>query len=727
MHKSNFIKQLLYFVALLPIHLFAQTNSLNWDTDGNSYTSLEANKIIRIVLPSMQKTVIVDTTLLKPSPQLKALKIRSYQFSVDGKKVLIYTNSKKVWRQDTRGDYWVLTLDSKELIQIGKNKPVSSLMFAKFSPDGLKVAYVSGHNLYVEDLTKHTTKPLTTDGTTKLINGTFDWVYEEEFNCRDGFQWSPDSKAIAYWQINANTIRDYLMLNTTDSIYSQVVPVEYPKVGEKPSACKVGVVTIGTAKTVWMNVAGEATNNYIPRMAWRDNTNELLIQQLNRKQNESKLIVCDAATGKTKTIYTETDEAWINVQNNGINNKGWNWLNKGTAFLWESEKDGWNHVYSINKEGKETLITTGEYDVIELLAYNEATNIMYFTASPDNATQQYLYKTTLDGKGKAERLSPINQAGTHNYNISPTGKFAEHQFSSSIVFPVSEIIALPEHKAINDASDIEPKIAKQKPSKKKVAFLKLTTEDNVTVDAWMVKPYDFDSTKKYPIVFLVYTEPASATVRDNFGAGNNGLYTGDMAKDGYIYVSIDGRGTPSPKGRAWRKAIYRKIGQINIRDQAMAAKELLKRPYIDPTRVAVHGWSGGGSTTLNLLFQYPEIYQTGIAVAAVANQLSYDNIYQERYMGIPQENREDFVQGSPITHAKNLKGNLLYIHGTGDDNVHYQNAEMLVNELIKHNKQFQFMAYPNRSHGIYEGEGTRRHLNTLFTNYLKQYCPPGGR
>jgi dipeptidyl-peptidase-4 len=228
-------------------------------------------------------------------------------------------------------------------------------------------------------------------------------------------------------------------------------------------------------------------------------------------------------------------------------------------------------------------------------------------------------------------------------------------------------------------------------------------------------------------VFFVYTEPASATVKDTYYAGMNNMYIGDMAKDGYIYVSIDGRGTPSPKGREWRKAIYRSIGQINIRDQAMAAKALLKNKYIDPTRVAVHGWSGGGSTTLNLLFQYPEIYQTGIAVAAVANQLTYDNIYQERYMGIPQENREDFVKGSPITYAKNLKGNLLYIHGTGDDNVHYQNAEQLVNELIKYNKQFQFMAYPNRSHGIYEGEGTRAHLNTLFTNYLKQYCPPGGR
>jgi dipeptidyl-peptidase 4 len=247
------------------------------------------------------------------------------------------------------------------------------------------------------------------------------------------------------------------------------------------------------------------------------------------------------------------------------------------------------------------------------------------------------------------------------------------------------------------------------------------------MDAWMVKPTNFDATKKYPIVFFVYTEPWGQNVKDEYGVANNFLYKGNMADDGYIYISIDNRGTPVPKGRAWRKSVYRKIGLVNIRDQAMAAKEIFKFPYVDTSRVAVWGWSGGGSATLNLMFQYPEIYKTGIAIAAVGNELTYDNIYQERYMGLPQENKEDFIKGSPITYAKNLQGNLLYIHGTGDDNVHYQNAEMLLNELIKYNKQFQFMPYPNRSHGIFEGEGTREHLQTLYTNYLRQHCPPGGR
>lgn len=258
-------------------------------------------------------------------------------------------------------------------------------------------------------------------------------------------------------------------------------------------------------------------------------------------------------------------------------------------------------------------------------------------------------------------------------------------------------------------------------------FFTIKTADNVEMDGWMVKPTNFDAKKKYPLVFFVYSGPAGTTVNDTYNSSRNKHYKGNMADDGYIYISLDNRGTPAPKGRAWRKSIYRKIGVVNINDQAMAAKEILKWDFVDAERVAVWGHSGGGSATLNLLFRYPEIYKTGISLAAVANQLTYDNIYQERYMGLPQENGEDFIKGSPVTYAKNLEGNLLYIHGIGDDNVHYQNAEMLVNELIKYNKQFQFMPYPNRTHSIREAEGTEEHLSTLYTNYLKLHCPPGAR
>ena len=258
-------------------------------------------------------------------------------------------------------------------------------------------------------------------------------------------------------------------------------------------------------------------------------------------------------------------------------------------------------------------------------------------------------------------------------------------------------------------------------------FFEITTVDNVTMEGWIVKPKNLDVNKKYPVLFYFYSEPAGQTGVNRYGAGNNGLYDGNLSEDGYVYVTFDGRGTPSPKGRAWRKAIYRNIGRINVRDMAMGAKAVFEKyDFIDTTRVAVHGWSGGGTATLNCLFQYPEIFHTGIAVAAVANQLTYDNIYQERYMGDPKETYQDYVDGSPIKYAKNLKGNLLYIHGTGDDNVHYQNAEMLANELIKHKKVFYMLSYPNRSHGIRE-DNAYPHVRLMFTDFLRKNCPPGGK
>ncbi|HEU5289646.1 MAG TPA: DPP IV N-terminal domain-containing protein, partial [Cyclobacteriaceae bacterium] len=614
-------------------------------------------------------------------------------------------------------------------------RPESSLMFAQFSPDGSKVAYVSEYNIYVEDLASASIKALTTDGNRKFINGTFDWVYEEEFACRDGIRWSPDSKSIAYWQLDASGTRDYFMINNTDNVYPTVIPVEYPKAGQDPSSCKIGVVDIATAKTTWMNIPGDPRQHYIVRLEFIPGTNDFLIQQLNRKQNESKIIRCQALTGNATTINTESDKAWVDVYTpTSVENAydvdfkhNFDWLSGGKEILWPSEKDGWRHLYRIGSDGKkDVLVTTGNFDVMAVKNIDEKNGFVYFLASPTNATQKYLYRTKLDGKGKAELVTPAGLSGTHNYDISPNGKFATHTFSNSYTKPASELISLPKHASLDAASGIQSNLASLE-EEKVTEFFKVKTEDGIEMDGWMVKPKNFDPAKKYPVLFYVYTEPWGQNVTDTYGVSQNYLYVGDSREDGYIYISIDNRGTPVPKGAAWRKSIYKKVGIVNIRDQAMAAKEILKWPFVDAERIAVWGWSGGGSATLNLMFQYPEIYKTGIAVAAVANQLTYDNIYQERYMGLPQESMEDFKNGSPMTYAKNLQGNLLYIHGTGDDNVHYQNAEMLINELVKYNKKFQFMAYPNRTHSISEGKGTFEHLAGLFTDYLREHCPPGGK
>jgi len=700
----------------------------HWTPDGNGYYANEGSDIVKYDLPAFTKTVVAERKLFTPEGKTSAITIRNFFPSEDGKKILVYTNSKKVWRYDTRGDYWVLNMADNSFKQLGKTLPASSLMFAKLSPDGTKAAYVSGHNIYVEDLSSGTMTQLTKDGTAKLINGTFDWAYEEEFGCRDGFRWSPDSKNIAFWQIDATRIRNYLLINNTDSIYSFTIPVEYPKVGEDPSACKIGVVNVANAETKWMNVPGDAVQHYIPRMEWAGNSNELIIQQLNRKQQESNIMLLNVKTGDAKTIYTETDKAWVDIKSrwDDDNPAGWDWLNKGKDFLWVSEKDGWRHIYVVSRDGKkETLVTKGNYDMISLEAIDEKNGFVYFMASPNNATQQYLYRTPLNGNGKLELVSPADQKGTHRYSITPNAAFADHSFSNASTPPEKDWVKLPSNEVIKT----EKKNKAPMPTNEagKVSFFTVTTEDGVTMDGWKIMPDNFDSTKKYPVVFYVYTEPGATTVSDSYGSAGTFLYGGDMAADGYIQISLDGRGTPSPKGAEWRKSIYRKVGILNIRDQAMAAKKIIQWGYVDTTRIAVWGWSGGGSTTLNLLFQYPDIYKTGVAIAPVAYRLSYDNIYEERYMGLPQENKDDYIKASAITYAKGLKGNLLVIHGTGDDNVHYQNTEMLINELVRYNKQFQLMSYPNRTHSISEGRGTFTHLATLFTNYIKQYCPGGGK
>jgi dipeptidyl-peptidase 4 len=728
------IKTILFLLLILfiPVGANSQTGEIKWSDDGNSYFRIEKNELIQYTLPDNKPTMMLSREEITPKGSTNPLQLSYFSFSGDQQKVLLFTNTKRVWRLKTKGDYWILDRKSGSLAQLGKTLPQSSLMFAKFSPDGNSVAYVSESNIYVENLITNEIKALTKDGSTTLINGTFDWAYEEEFACRDGFRWSPDSKEIAYWQIDASSIKKFYLINNTDSIYSKVIPIEYPKVGQKPSVCRVGVVKVADGSTTWLRIPGDPAQNYIVRMEFIPSTDNLLTQQLNRKQNTSRLFISEASTGLSKMIMEERDSAWVDIYQPGnpysidFTNK-FIWLNETRSILWDSEKDGWRHLYQVSLEGKpEKRITNGNWDFSDITYIDHKKGYVYFMASPDNATQNYLYRTRLDGKGKAEMMSPASLKGTHSYSFSPNGKYASHSFSNSFTRPSREFITVSDQKPLNENKSISYRLDSLK-AKSGIEFFKIKTIDSVEMDGWMVKPVNFDPSKKYPVVFYVYTEPAEATVTDTYGSGRNMLYLGDMAKDGYIYISVDNRGTPAPKGAAWRKAIYRKIGQINIHDQAMAAKEILKWNFIDPERVAVWGWSGGGSATLNLLFQFPEIYKTGIAIAAVANELTYDNIYQERYMGLPQENKEDFIKGSPVTYAKNLKGNLLYIHGTGDDNVHYQNAEMLVNELVKYNKQFQFMAYPNRTHGLSEGEGTFVHLATLYTSFLKKNCPPGGR
>lgn len=702
---------------------------VEWLPDGNFYSisdsSLTIKKekdIFKVDPKTGNKTVLVSAENLIPQGSKDPISIENYSWSPDVTKMIIFTNGKRVWRYNTKGDYWVFDLTSKSLYQLGKSLPASSLMFAKISPDGTKAAYVSNHNIYVENLSTHEIKPLTTNGSNTMINGTFDWVYEEEFDCRDGFRWSPDSKRIAYWQLDASGVRDFYMINNTDSLYSYIIPVQYPKAGQTLSACRVGVISANGGETVWMKLQGDPRNNYVPRMDWAASSEELFIQYLNRLQNTNQVFLANASSGDLNNILTETDAAWLDPIDDV------KWLDKGKTFTWISERSGWKHIYTVSRDGKTVKpITSGNFDVMEIKLIDDVKGYVYYMASPDNSIQKYLYRIKLNGKGKPERLTPANFAGTNSYDISPNGTWATHSFSAVENPSEKYLISLPDHKIVKqlvDNAKLKANYAKLK--KLPVEFFKVTIEGNVDIDGMMIKPYNFDPTKKYPVLFYVYGEPASTTVNDRWGGSS--LWHLMLAQKGYIVITMDGRGTPAPKGREWRKSIYQKIGVLNSSDQAKAAVEVGKKfNFIDTDRFAIWGWSGGGSSTLNAMFRYPDIYKTGMAVAPVADISLYDAIYQERYAGIPQQSPESYTQGSPITFAKNLKGNLLIVHGTGDDNVHYQGTEKLINELIKYNKHYTMLSYPNRSHGIYEGKGTTMHLYTELTRYLLEHLEAGGK
>lgn len=701
---------------------------LRWFEGGEYYTTLENSKeypayrdIVKNKTSTSEKEVIVAAEWLIPTGEKTPINIENYFWSEDKTKLLIFTNSSRVWRYNTKGDYWVLDLPTKALKPLGgEQSPSSSLMFAKFSPDGNKVAYVMKHNIYVESLTDGKITPLTTDGNEEIINGTFDWAYEEEFSCRDGFRWSPDGSNIAYWRIDASGIKDFLLINNTDSIYSRVIPIQYPKAGEMPSECKVGIVSTAGGSTTWMKFPGDPKNSYIPRMIWNPDSRSILIQQLNRAQNHNKVMKGDLS-GTTKLIFEDKETAWLEVVDD------FNFLEDGKSFTWVSEKSGWKAAYTII-QGKETQITPKNQDMVSIQLLDEQAGWLYFIASPNNATQRYLYRTKLNGKDKAIRLSPSNETGTHSYQIAPDGKYARHTFSKSGVPPVINLISLPSHKKIKAfVTNNRLKAKVEELDKKPQEFFKIPTQDGTYLDAYMIKPTDFDPNKKYPILFHVYGEPWGQTVLDAWG-GSNYLWHLMLTQQGYLVMSIDNRGTPGPKGREWRKSVYGQIGVLSSRDQAEGAKWIMnKYDFVDKSKIGIWGWSGGGAMTLNMLFRYPDIYTTGMSVAPVTDQLLYDNIYQERYSGIPQLMPESYKKGSPVHFVKNLQGNLLLIHGTGDDNVHYQHTEVLINELIKHNKVFSLMSYPNRSHGIYEGKNTSRHLREILTSYLKRNLSSNGK
>lgn len=691
--------------------------SLRWLPDNQSYACVEDNPvtggqdIVRYQAKNGVRTVWVSANSLIPSGQRNPLPVSDYEWSSDHTKLLVFTNTKKVWRYHTRGDYWVLDINSGQLTQLGKNLKPSTLMFAKFSPDSKSVAYVSQNNIYVESLDNYVTEQLTFDGNDHTINGTFDWVYEEELSCRDGFRWSPDSRYIAYWQSDTRGTGTFYMINNIDSVYSELLPLPYPKVGTTNADVRIGVLETKTKTTRWFDIPGDGRNNYLARMDFIPESEEVFIQQLNRLQNTNKIYTGNVTTMELRHIMTDKDDAFLNIHDNI------KWLDNQESFTWTSEKDGWCHLYKVTRDGStEQLITHGHFDIIQVVNIDTHGGYVYYLASPENPVEQYLYRSRLDGTGQAERITPEGKDGFHVYQMSPHSQWAIHRYEKSGQFPQYHLVSLPDHKTVRvleDNAQVQQSYDKLGLVAKE--FFRIQIQET-QLDAWMIKPVDFDPNKKYPVIVYVYGEPAGATVQNKWDRYD--LWHQYMAQHGYVVVSIDPRGTKTPRGREWRKSIYEKIGIVAADDHAAAVEQLLRDcTYLDAERIGIWGWSGGGSMTLNCLFKYPHLYHTGIAIAFVSLQELYDTIYQERYMGLPTENTEGYRDGSPLNFAQNLEGNLLLIHGTADDNVHYQSFEMLVDRLIQYNKLFSVMTYPMRSHSINERENTSLHLYRTMEKY----------
>lgn len=691
-----------------------------WLESGSAYVTLETAEgadgpeLVRYDCATGARTVILGLDQLVPAGSEKPLRIENYEFEKGEKRLLLFTNGKRVWRSNTRGDYWVVNLEAGTLKQLGDKAPPSSLMFATFSPDGNKVAYVRENNLYVESLSDGSVTALTSDGSKTIVNGTSDWVYEEEFSLRHCFRWSPDSRHIAYWRFDSSGVETFYLINNTKALYPELTAIPYPKAGTTNSAVALNIVSVENGKTTPVAVVGDPRQIYIPRMDW-SSPKEIVYQQMNREQQENQVISANLH-GEIKQLFTDRDEAWLDVVDD------FHWFDDGQKFTWVSESSGWRQLVAVDRNGNTQAVTPSGMDILGVVRVDVASGWVFYNAAPGDPIRRYLYRSRLNGKGKPQRLTPADQPGFHSYQVAPGGKFAIQRYSTFGMPTITQLVSLPDHKLIRTLEDNQALIQSlAKLHLGPVEFFQVPAENGAAMDGWLIKPPNFDPSKQYPLLFFVYGEPWSQTVLDRWW-GNRGLFHQMLAAEGYLVASIDNRGTPAPKGREWRKCVYGAIGVLASADQAAGLKAMGKRwSFIDPDRVGIWGWSGGGSMSLNAIFRYPDLYKLAMSVAPVPDQTLYDTIYQERYMGTPQANPDGYYQGSPINFAKNLKGKLLLIHGTGDDNVHYQGSERLINELIKYNKDFEMMAYPNRSHGIFEGENTRRHLYGLLARFLKQH------
>jgi dipeptidyl-peptidase-4 len=673
----------------------------------NQYTVLNTDRTSRsqqIDLYDFATLKKVATVLDTKSHTDLADGIDSYTFSNDEKQILIANNTSPIFRHSFTATYYLYNLATKELTKVLEN-----VQEPTFSPDGTKIGYAKENDLFIYDIASKAITQVTTDGKkNEIINGIADWVYEEEFAFVRAFDWSSDSKKLAFIRFDESKVPQFSMDMYQKDLYPTSQTFKYPKAGEKNSEVSLHIFEVGSKSAKKINL-GNYSDFYIARMKWTNDANILSAQVLNRHQDNLDLIFVDGTIGTAKVILNEKDKAYVDVTDNLT-------FLKDNSFIWTSEKDGFNHIYLYDKTGKlKNQVTKGKWEVTSYYGFDEKTKTVFYQSVENGSTVRDVYKISLDGKKKVKLSS---QVGTNGATFSPDFTYYINTYSSVTTPPTYTLNSSKDGKQAQEIVNNTPLVEKIKkydlPTKE---FFELTTEKGHKLNAWMIKPKDFDANKKYPVFMYQYSGPGSQEVANNW-LDTNDMWFMMLSQQGYITVCVDGRGT-GYKGADFKKCTQKELGKFEVEDQIDAAKVIGNYAYVDKSRIGIFGWSYGGFMSSNCLFKGADVFKMAIAVAPVTNWRFYDSIYTERYMTTPQENASGYDDNSPINHVNKLKGNFLLIHGTADDNVHVQNSMQMIEALVQANKQFDWAIYPDKNHGIYGGK-TRIQLYNKMTNYIKE-------
>jgi|CXWL01.1.fsa_nt_gi dipeptidyl-peptidase-4 len=662
------------------------------------------------------RTTIVAAGDLVPTGLGRPLRMTSYAFSTDQSRLLFSATGASASLAEVT--WWVMDLRSRRLTQLGASGLPGRIVVPQLSPDGSQVAYTAEHNLYVETLATSTRVQLTADGSPTRINGDSPRPFAAVNNTK-GFRWSPDGTQLAYVQFDMTEVQSVLMINNVDYLYPRVDSFQHVKPGATLPASRVGVVAAAGGATRWIELPGDPRMNYLTTVEWAGSSSDFTVQQFDRHQNRMTVFLAALPAGRVTTILTETDKAFLDPTSI-------EWIDGGRHFLWVTERDGWRHVYRHDRDGsRPVLVTRGDFDIASIERIDETGGWLYYLASPDNAIYRALYRTRLDGSGLPERITPMGPPGTHSYSISPSGQWALHTYSRFDTPPRSEVVSLPSHRTVRvlqGNAALRTKL--DGVARAPYEFFKVDIGNGVRLDAWCIKPPDFDPSKKYPVIFHEYSMPGGQFVTDSW-KGDNYLFYLLLAQRGFVVMAVDSRGTPSLYGRAWRKIIYQNHGILPSDDIAAAARVMLaERPYLDAKHVGVYGWSGGGLISMLLLLRHGDVFKAAVPGAFISDHRYYEAGFTERYLGLPQESPAAYDKAAALRYAKNLTGDLLILHGTADDNVHYQNTELMVDALIATGKHFGVVPYPNRSHGMSEGINTKAHQHDTILWFFTEHLHP---